>query len=346
MADRIRISDKVVRFPRATISPDFDEKRIIASSPWEFVSLWLRQNNKNDACTYWEQAKAFFDSARDLPVESAPLPLYYSFLNATKALLKSNGIAYTEYHGVTGIDLRTGIRPRIRIDNEGIKIKNGGFVPALIQHFGETESQKHYSLGEILSNLAFIHRAVAVSYSRGELFLSIRNPRYVHRNGQAWFRADLPDEHTHGQTLGTVPNSFQTSAYQGATRLESVATFPWSGARRPNAGDISALKDFHRVMRLDINYIASGKPLWYLKRTLASYTMIRRYNITLIFLAMHRLSEIARYKPIDLIQLLQGNRNWIIYEFVKVARNQFLDEIAAEITGYEISPAGVRQGIF
>ncbi|GLK78102.1 hypothetical protein GCM10008171_33560 [Methylopila jiangsuensis] len=346
MAERIRISDKVVRFPRATISPDFDEKRIIASSPWEFVSLWLRQQGKEDACIYWEQAKAFFDSARDLPVHSAPLPLYYAFLNAAKALLQSNNVPYTEYHGVTGLDLRTGVRPRIRIDNEGIKIRNGGFVPALIQHLGEIEAQKQYTLGDILSNLPFIHRAVAVSYSRGELFLSIRNPRYVHQNGQAWFRADLPDEHTHGQTLGTIPNTFQTSAYQGTTRLESVAKFAWSGARRPTNADIDALKNFHRTIRLDVHYITSDKPLWYLKRNLAAYAMIRRYNITLMFLSMHRLSEIARYKPKELIHLLRGNRNWIIYEFVKVARNQFLDEIAAEITGYEISPAGVRHGMF
>ncbi|QRE78300.1 YaaC family protein [Methylobacterium aquaticum] len=346
MAQRIRISDKTVRFPRSTIAPDFDEKRIIASSPWEFVSLWLRQKGKDDACIYWEQAKAFYDSARDLPVQSAPLPLYYSFLNASKALLQSNNIPYKEYHGVTGLDLRTGIRPRIRVDNEGLKIKSNGFVPALVQHLGETETQNQYNLGEIFSNLAFIHRAVAVSYSRGELFLSIKNPRYVHHNGQAWFRADLPDEHTHGQTLATIPNTFKTSSYQNKIRLESVAKFSWSGARRPSPADIVQLSSFHREIRLDINYITSEKPLWYLKRNLSAYTMIRRYNITLMFLAMHRLSEIARYKPTELIQLLSGNRNWIIYEFVKVARKQFLDEIAAEITGFEISPAGVRQGMF
>ncbi|MER9191640.1 YaaC family protein [Mesorhizobium australicum] len=346
MTTTIRISDRSVRFPRATISPDFEEKRVIASSPWEFVSLWLRQRKRHDACVYWEQAKAFYESARDLPVESAPLPLYYAFLNASKALLECNGVRYSAYHGVTGLDLRTSVNGRIRIDNEGISIKQGGFLPALIQHLGEIEARRQYNLGEILSNLAFIHRSVAISYSRGELFLSIKNPRYVHHNGRAWFRANLQDEHTHGQTLATIPAAFSTSITDRVTRLESVATFPWSGARRPTSADIAALKDFHRSIRLDINYIASATPLWYVKRTLASYTMIRRYNLTLMFLAMHRLSEIARYKPIELIHILEGRRNWIIYEFVKIARNQFLDEIAAEITGYEISPAGVRQSSF
>jgi hypothetical protein len=179
MISRIRISDKPVRFLRATISPDFGERRVIASSPWEFVSLWLRQKKQHDACVYWEQAKSFFESARDLPVKSAPLPLYYCFLNATKALLESKGVNYSQYHGVSALDLRSGNNGRIRIDDEGIKIKSAGILPSLIQYLGETELSKQYTLGEILSNLPFIHRAVAISYSRRELFLSMKNPRYV-----------------------------------------------------------------------------------------------------------------------------------------------------------------------
>lgn len=63
-------------------------------------------------------------------------------------------------------------------------------------------------------------------------------------------------------------------------------------------------------------------------------------------MAMHRLSEISRYKPIELNRLLNGRRNWIIHEFIRSAPKQFLDEISAEITGQEISPAGVRQSAF
>ncbi len=346
MARQIKISDKPARFLRATISPDFKEKRVIASSPWEFVSLWLRERKKRDACVYWEQAKSFFDSALNLPAESAPLPLYYCFLNATKALLVSSGTAYNNYHGVSGLDLRTSVNGRIRIDNEGIKIKSAGVLPSLVALLAEPAGANQYDLGSILSNVPFIHRAVAMSYSRGELFLSIENPRYVTDNGQAWFEAILPHEHTHGQTVATIPPAFTTDNTNGVTQLRSVATFPWTGARKPTAADLAALTAFHRSIRLDICYIASATPLWYLKRNLQAYSMIRRYNLTLMYIAMHRLSEISRYKPIELIRLLEGNRNWIIYEFVKVARNQFIDEIAAEITGYEISPAGIREGVF
>lgn len=357
MSVEITIADRPVRFARATRSPDFRERRIIASTPWEFVSLWLRKNGLGDAEIYWRQARNFFEAARGLPTEAAPLPLYYAFLNATKTLLEAKGVTYGTYHGVQGFDMRSRAKGIIRLDNEGLKIKSGGILPALIDYFGETETRRTYSLGEILSNLAFVHRAYAVSYDLRELFLSIANPRYVRaEQGLARFEADLPLEHCKGQTVRTFPPGFrmreltdaewEDTYFDSGYVLETVDTFIWSGARKPTNADMASLYAFHGRLRLDINYIGGDRPNWYLKRVLAKRPRIERNNITLMFLAMHRFSEIARYKPVELNRLLDGNRNWLIYEFIEVARNQFIDEIAAEITGFEISPAGVRQSVF
>lgn len=357
MSTEIRLSDRPVRFARATHTPGFREKRIIASTPWEFVSLWLRKQGLGNAEIYWDQARNFFEAAQGLPTESAPLPLYYAFLNATKTLLEAKGITYSPYHGVAGFDMRTPVNGRIRLDNEGLKIKGSGILPALINYFAETEPTKKYNLGDVLSNLAFIHRAYAVSYSSRELFLSIANPRYVRAGpGQARFEADLPSEHCHGQTVRTFPAAFrmreltdaeyQDTYFESGFVVETVGTFAWSGARRASDADLASLCDFHRKLRLEVNYIAGSRPNWYLKRRLANRNRIQRNNLTLMFMAMHRVSEIARYKPVELNRLLEGSKNWLIYEFVEAARNQFIDEIAAEITGFEISPAGVRQGIF
>lgn len=352
------MADRPVRFARATCAPEFQERRVIASSPWEFVSLWLRKNAHDDAQAYWDQAKHFFESARELPAQSAPLPLYYSFLNATKALLEVKGQSYGPLHGVKGFDLRRSqANARIHIDNEGLKIKNSGVLPALAHYFGETEAATNYTLAEVFSNLPFIHRAFALSYRKPELYLSLAHPRYVRvPNRRARFQADLPEEHCRGQTRRTLPADFITRKLteqeldewpsDSGWVIESAATFPWSGSRRATPADHAALIDFHKAIRLDIRYISGNQPNWYVKRNLASYRNIRRNNLTLMFMAMHRMSEIARYKPLELNRLLSGRRNWILYEFVRVAQNQFIDEIAAELTGYEISPAGVRQSTF
>ena len=358
MGDYIRMADRPVRFARATCAPEFEERRVIASSPWEFVSLWLRKNGHADAKAYWDQAKHFFESARELPAQSAPLPLYYSFLNATKALLEVKGIPYSPLHGVAGFDLRRSqAKAKIHIDNEGLKIKGAGVLPTLVQYFGEPEIATNYTLAEVFSNLAFIHRAYALSYSKREIYLSIAFPRYVREaNKQARFQADLPEEHCRGQIRNTLPAHFRARELtpqeaedwgsESEWVVESVDTFGWSGSRRATAADHAALKAFHKAIRLDVQYIAGVEPNWYIKRNLAGYRNIRRNNLTLMFMAMHRMSEIARYKPLELNRLLGGRRNWILYEFTRVAQNQFIDEIAAEITGYEISPAGVRQSSF
>lgn len=353
MAEAIRISDHPVGFPRATSTPEFGAKRVIASSPWEFVALWLKKNGKPEAAAYWDQAYQFFLAAKGLSTLAAPLPHYYCALNAAKALLESQSISYLPYHGVSGFDLRQSPNARIRLETEGIKIKSGGVAPAVSAYCGDTDARLRYCLADVFSNLPYIHRAYTMSYGKSELYLPISDPRYIKAEaGRARFQARFPKEHTHGQTLRTIPAAFRVrklsdeeEGFEGHV-LETVDTFAWSGARRPTTADIAALKAFHKSLRQKIRYISGARPVWYLQRALSSYVLISRHNLTLTFAAMHRMSEISRYKPIELQRLLGGNRNWVIHEFSQVACNQLIDEMASEITGMEISPAGVRQSTF
>jgi hypothetical protein len=58
--------------------------------------------------------------------------------------------------------------------------------------------------------------------------------------------------------------------------------------------------------------------------------------------AMHRLSELCRYRPIELASFLAGQRNWLISEFIQQTPEQFIDEIASELTGHQIMVPNVR----
>ncbi|MBQ2988326.1 MAG: hypothetical protein IJD59_04400 [Clostridia bacterium] len=51
---------------------------------------------------------------------------------------------------------------------------------------------------------------------------------------------------------------------------------------------------------------------------------------------VHRFSEIVRYKPEQMYRLLQEKENWLIHEFLSIVLDQFMDEIACEITKKEI----------
>ncbi|CAH8239481.1 hypothetical protein VAEU17_5700001 [Vibrio aestuarianus] len=55
----------------------------------------------------------------------------------------------------------------------------------------------------------------------------------------------------------------------------------------------------------------------------------------IMFAAMHRLSELARYSPDKLAKHFECQHNWLLSEFITSASNQFIDEISSEITGYE-----------
>lgn len=347
MSEVIKISDREVRFPRSTMDPAFGMRKVITSSPWEFVSLWLRNQKQGVAQVYWDQSKEFFESARNLPTQSASLPLYYSFLNASKSLMEAKGVNYDPFHGVKRLNLRKNTGQRILLENEGLKIDKDGILPSLTAYFSESETDKKYSLFDVLANLAFIHRPLTISYSSPEIFLSIHRPMYVtDRSGVAWFQAELPKEHTNGNTVSTIPKEFRYFKKDEKYFIRTVSTFPWSGARRPTDRDLKILRDFHRKLRVYVNYISGVHPHWYIKRNLKRFKIIKRNNLTLMYMAMHRMSEISRYNPIELGKFLNGRRNLIIHEFVRGAQNQFIDEIAAEITGYEISPAGIRESIF
>ena len=63
--------------------------------------------------------------------------------------------------------------------------------------------------------------------------------------------------------------------------------------------------------------------------------------LTLTLMAMHRISELARYTPDVLSRHFDSQHNWLLSEFINLSLRQFLDEISAEITSHEFMPPGV-----
>ena len=83
--------------------------------------------------------------------------------------------------------------------------------------------------------------------------------------------------------------------------------------------------------------------LWYLKRAPANAagSIIDLAPLSITFAAMHKLSELARYTPLQLAQHFDCKHNWLLTEFISSAPRHFLDEIASEITGFEFLPTGI-----
>jgi YaaC-like Protein len=340
----VKLKQREIGPHKAIVAPLLASRTVLTNSPWTFVALWLRRNRKPQALFYWEQAQEFYKVSVGLPLRSAPLLLYYCFMNAAKALLVAKGVTFNEMHGITA---HPKVVPSVKraFAGEGVKIHTNGILPSLSAYYGETESSKTHTLQELFFNMVFIHRTYCLTYSsQKEMFVPLANCGYVYdtRTKEVFFKADIERNIPFGRTVKKLPATFVRAPAIGPRAIRSVAKLVWKAPGRPTATNIQELVDFNRVLRQELHFIHGAQTLWYLKTAPAGPRKLKRQLPTLILAAMHRLSEICRYQPLQLETLLAGQKNWLLSEFIEMSAIQFIDEIASEITGYQFLMPNVR----
>jgi hypothetical protein len=346
----IKIGKQEVHLKKAFISPDYKSKTILTDSTWSYVEIYLKQERSEtakEALFYWEQAKHFYNASTHLPLVAAPLTIYYCFLNATKALLKFKKINFDLKHGVSG-KRKDG---HFLLQNELVMIKPKGVLSGLSNYLKEPikNNEPVYSLKDILFNLSFIHRAFQITYNSPfypDLFIPIVNPRFVfdkHRK-VGWFEAKLEKEHSTKRVNGNLVGFGLDLKYDNRSEytIRRNKTFKWDcRSNTPTQESLNSFSTYNLSIRKRLRTIYSPNNLWYIKRTSLS-NIIDKSNLVLIYAAMHRLSEIARYEPQGLKKHLEKNHSWLLTEFISKAPLQFIDEISSEITGKDFRITGFR----
>lgn len=339
--EAIRIGTKALRPHKALHSAFFEMRSVLTNDPFDYVDLWLRRQHQDDALFYWRQAKAFYLASQNLTIESSPLVLYYCFMNAAKALLTAKGVTFNPHHGVKAHSMR-GPNSKTVLSNEGIRINTSGIVPALSTYFAEAEPSNIHSLEGILSNLVFIHRTFCLSYPRQkERFLPLKNVLFMRDTDsqEVWFQANPVDDADWPKLRSILPPEVALTAGDTKT-IVSVAKISWTNGNRPSTAEFTQLQLLNQALRRSLHYINGPQTLWYLKTVRPG--RIDRHPLTLTLSAMHRLSEICRYRPSQLNSFLNGQKNWLLSEFVSMSPVQFLDEVACEMTGHQIMIPNVR----
>ena len=341
----IRLGGRTLKPHTAIVRPQLGARSVLTSSPWEFVSLWLRKEKQDQALFYWDQAEQFSIASRGLPLQSSPLLHYYSFMNAVKALLTSKSIVFKQRHGVTSHDMR-GPSNLIDIKNEGVNIQIHGIVPALAEYLGEAEDLRKHSLEELMFNLPYIHRTYCLTYPRQtDMFVPLRDAHYVvdTANGTAFLVAKLSENFSNRHVVNRLTSAFEIFDDTGeGLQIRSKAEVPFSRPNAPSKAELGRLSSLHSLIRPELFYINGTQTLWYVRSAVAGPTRIKRFSPTMTLCAMHRLSELCRYKPLELSKFLSGKKNWLLSEFIRQSPPQFLDEIASEITGLEFLAPNVR----
>lgn len=309
--------------------------------------MWLTRRGKKKALFYWEQSAQFNQATWQLINTSSPLTSYYCFLNATKALLSARGISIVEHHGVSG---QSGSQ-RASLSNEIVTFKGSGVLALLCSYLKEPAGGEQYTLKDILYNLVYIHRAYNLTFSsQPELFIPIVDPRFVKkpRSSEAWFCAEIADDRYANQhSINKLPRRFERDQSpdflsEGKFVIRRKTRFSWRHGRREQDGNLRRLTNYHRNIRKHVHYIHGPSCLWYIKRRHGPPSIIDRSSLTLTYVAMHRLSELVRYKPMLFAKHMNSQHNWLISEFIAIACNQFIDGISSEITGQEFMIPGRR----
>jgi hypothetical protein len=287
------------------------------------------------------QASEFADAASKLPVTSAPLPAYYCFLNATKALLRVRNHRVADAHGVHG----EALPDRRSLDSEQIHFHSSGVLAGLCTILGESSNAATYSLKSALYNLPYIHRAYCLTFtSAAELFIPLKECRFVRksRSEETWFTAEVEARYNTTHLERKLPPAFEmdTGAERAGT-IRMTSRFKWNG--RSQQASVARLMQYHQKVRRHVMYIFGPSRLWYLKRKAIGPLWLDRSSLTLSFAIMHRLSELSRYQPLLLRQHLERQHNWLMSEFVATASRQFIDQIASEITGSDFMIPGIRR---
>lgn len=337
----IRIGTRDVPFRKATVAPDFRSRTVLASDPWDYVEMWLKRRKFRDALFYWEQAHHFFSASVQLPNTASPLTTYYFMLNAVKALLTVRKVQFGGRHGVSG---ETRGR-KTSLANEYVKYCSHGVLSALCGYLGESANDEEYTLKDIFYNLPYIHRAYNLTFSsQPELFFPIANPCYVRKTGsrEAWFCAELADRRLQSEhTLGKLPSGFERD--EGVKERWVVRRknrFAWQPKNESLDKNLQRLIKYHCSTRGSVHYIHGPSRLWYFKRDAGVDGIIQRSPLSLAFAAMHRLSEMARYDPLQLARHFDCQHNWLLSEFLSTSLYQMCDEIASEITGQDFMLPG------
>lgn len=342
--EAVKLDRREIGPHKSLVAPSFKSRNVLTNSPWTFVALWLQRNRKVQALFYWEQAQEFHKVSVGLPLRSAPLLLYYCFMNATKALLLAKGVRFDERHGVSA-------HPKVvpgakrTFPREGIRIYPEGILPSLSTYYGEAEVSKTHTLQELFFNMVFIHRTYCLTYSsQKEMFLPLANCEYVYdtRTKQVFFKADIARNIPFKPAVKKLPPTFVVAADIGPRAIRSEANLLWRKPGRPTATNVQELIEFNRTLRQELHFINGAQTLWYLKTPTPGPGRLKRQLPTLILAAMHRLSEICRYHPLQLQSLLSGQKNWLLSEFIQMSATQFIDEIASEMTGYQFLVPNVR----
>lgn len=326
------------------LKADAGAQRVLSNDPWAFLNSQLRnklsgtrgvnKENIERAIYYSSLAEDFYRCAESIPLPASGTLLYYGMLDLVKCFLSVNGVqleAQPEHHGLT---LLAGEERTIEVKG---RLKNCVNIFYEFAHFlGKpvTRSSEH-RLEQLLSHVPEIHGIysslghikkrkllpVDISFitneKRDKLFTKIQYSKNQKTKVQA--------EHFY---KGNRKTYFREA-------LDVECCFCFVAKRRKSV----TLQNFHRIYRniisdyekFDIVPLLTSEGYRY-------YVDLRPgelSHLSYTLAAMFYLGSAARYRPLEIKSVLEGDLRPLVSEFVSLAPKQFLYQMVSRITNRE-----------
>lgn len=192
-----------LRLRKPYTNADLTAHTILTDDVFSYVDFYFKTHKKiiknsngkkvdQNHLFYWEQAKNFYYAAKVLPIESAPLPMYYCMLNAIKAFLIYNTKCFDDlrddlgFHGLFELNNQNTDEIVIKsLDNTYVYRKNKGvfccFSKMLCSNFEniwKSGKNEYKSIKELLKYIPFVHGAYVSTYKiprKEECFIPLRS---------------------------------------------------------------------------------------------------------------------------------------------------------------------------
>lgn len=320
------------------------EQQILTSDPWSFLSSHLQSRQKKARGTNLEKierALYFASLAEDfyLAAESVPLPakgtlLYYGMLDLVKCFLSLNDVQLEttyEHHGLIlpiGKELTVEAKPKMR---DGINI-----FACFCEKLGkEIKSLTEVSFNQALSHVPEIHGIyTSLGHRQKRKLLPVDIEFQVNQARNKLFTEILFDKKQESKvdTTRFLTGKRQNYFKDGYSRPQKIV---YRAAKRKAYTKGNMDRIFQNILvdyrSFDIVPILTSQGYRYYVDLLPGAVPHLAYSL----LAMFYLGSAARYRPLEIKSLLEGNLRPLVSEFVSLTPRQFLYQMVSITTKKE-----------
>lgn len=323
---------------------DAGEQHILTSDPWSFLSSHLlnslpkkrgaNRENLERAIYYASLAEDFYKAAQDVPLPAKGTLYYYGMLDLVKCFLSVRGEELEKTYEHHGLMLKQGAKLVIEAKP---KLKDAFNVFAhFCEHLGQELKHSHeIDFRQALSHVPEVHGIyVSLGHIEKRKLLPIQIEFQVNATRDFLFTEVIFDKEQESKVKISRFLKGKRATYfkEGCPRDKKIV---YRAKRRKSFTKDNIDRIYKNILKeyrdLDVVPILTKSGYRYYVDLRPGEVPHLAYSL----LAMFYLGSAARYRPLEIRSVLDGDLRPLVSEFVSLTPRQFLYQMVSLTTGKE-----------